>query len=102
MNSTLPIAALQHPCGPDPLHNLELSCDLIVQAAQQGAALIVLQELHRSIYFCQTEEVDCFEVNVVGSIVHEKKVEMIQPWIEATSRRHEDIAGVADSHLDGS
>ncbi|MEO1269087.1 MAG: carbon-nitrogen hydrolase [Myxococcota bacterium] len=62
MNSTLPIAALQHPCGPDPLHNLELSCDLIVQAAQQGAALIVLQELHRSIYFCQTEEVDCFDL----------------------------------------
>ena len=30
----------------------------IAQAAQQGAQLVVLQELHNSLYFCQTEQTD--------------------------------------------
>lgn len=30
--------------------------------AQQGAELIVLQELHNSLYFCQTENTDCFDL----------------------------------------
>ncbi len=30
--------------------------------AQQGARLIVLQELHNSLYFCQTEDVDKFDL----------------------------------------
>lgn len=34
----------------------------IEQLAQQGAQLIVLQELHNSLYFCQTEDVDCFDL----------------------------------------
>lgn len=29
---------------------------------QQGAELIVLQELHNSLYFCQTENTDCFDL----------------------------------------
>ncbi len=34
----------------------------ISELAQQGAQLIVLQELHNSLYFCQTENVDCFDL----------------------------------------
>lgn len=30
--------------------------------AQQGAELIVLQELHNSLYFCQTENTNCFDL----------------------------------------
>lgn len=30
--------------------------------AQQGAELVVLQELHNSLYFCQTEDTDCFDL----------------------------------------
>ena len=30
--------------------------------ANQGAELIVLQELHNSLYFCQTEDVDLFDL----------------------------------------
>lgn len=33
----------------------------IEQCAQQGAELVVLQELHNSIYFCQVERVDNFD-----------------------------------------
>lgn len=34
----------------------------ITALASQGAELIVLQELHNSLYFCQTENVDCFDM----------------------------------------
>ena len=34
----------------------------IVDLARRGAQLIVLQELHNSLYFCQTESVDNFEL----------------------------------------
>lgn len=32
----------------------------IEECARQGAQLVVLQELHNSLYFCQTENTDCF------------------------------------------
>lgn len=34
----------------------------IEKCAQQGAQLVVLQELHNSLYFCQTEDVDLFNL----------------------------------------
>ena len=34
----------------------------IADCAEQGAELIVLQELHNSLYFCQTEDVDLFDL----------------------------------------
>jgi len=34
----------------------------IEQLASQGAQLVVLQELHRSLYFCQEENVDLFDL----------------------------------------
>lgn len=34
----------------------------IEKLAQQGAELIVLQELHNSLYFCQTEDTDVFDL----------------------------------------
>ncbi|WP_165021069.1 carbon-nitrogen hydrolase [Dysgonomonas sp. ZJ279] len=36
--------------------------DKIQQAAKQGAQLIVLQELHNSLYFCQIEDPDIFDL----------------------------------------
>ena len=34
----------------------------IADLAKQGAQLIVLQELHNSLYFCQTEDVNLFDL----------------------------------------
>lgn len=34
----------------------------IAEAAAQGAQLVVLQELHNSLYFCQTEDTDLFDL----------------------------------------
>jgi N-carbamoylputrescine amidase len=42
--------------------NMAKSIAGIRDAASQGAQLVVLQELHRSLYFCQTEDVDVFDL----------------------------------------
>ena len=42
--------------------NMHRLANGITQLAQQGAELIVLQELHNSLYFCQIESVDNFNL----------------------------------------
>ncbi|NDW10501.1 carbon-nitrogen hydrolase [Dysgonomonas sp. 520] len=42
--------------------NIENLSAKIRQAAKQGAELVVLQELHNSLYFCQTEDTDVFDL----------------------------------------
>lgn len=42
--------------------NMARLAEGIVQLAQRGAQLVVLQELHNSLYFCQVESVDNFEL----------------------------------------
>lgn len=42
--------------------NMQRLAEKITALASQGAELIVLQELHNSLYFCQTENVDCFDM----------------------------------------
>ncbi len=42
--------------------NMTRLAEGIVDLARRGAQLIVLQELHNSLYFCQTESVDNFEL----------------------------------------
>ena len=50
------VGLIQTSCGPDPSANLEKTLGLIGEAARQGAQIICLQELFRSLYFCQTED----------------------------------------------
>lgn len=59
--STLRVAALQHTCGNDRTANLNTSVQMIREAARQGAQLMVLQELHTGLYFCQNEDPDLFD-----------------------------------------
>ena len=42
--------------------NMTRLAEGIVDLARRGAQLIVLQELHNSLYFCQTESVDNFDI----------------------------------------
>ena len=53
---------IQQPCGDDRAANLERTIADIRDAAQQGAQLVLLQELHTSRYFCQTEDTRCFDL----------------------------------------
>ncbi|MBT0858523.1 N-carbamoylputrescine amidohydrolase [Campylobacter coli] len=41
---------------------IEKTCEFIEQAAKQGAELVCLGELHQSEYFCQSENVDFFNL----------------------------------------
>lgn len=56
------IGIIQHKCVKEIEKNLLHMEDGIREAARQGAELVVLQELHNSLYFCQTESTDCFDL----------------------------------------
>ncbi len=58
----LKIALIQHHCTDDVRHNLDYIEDQITQAAAAGAQLVLLQELHNSVYFCQSENADYFDL----------------------------------------
>lgn len=59
---TLNVALVQQFCGEDKAENLAKSCAAIRAAAVRGAGLVVLQELHATPYFCQTEETRFFDL----------------------------------------
>ena len=58
----LRIGFLQQHNTADIKHNIERLADGIADLAGRGAQLIVLQELHNSLYFCQEELVDNFDL----------------------------------------
>ena len=64
MNSpaNLTVALVQQSNSDNAEQNMAKSIAGIRDAASQGAQLVVLQELHRSLYFCQTEDVDVFDL----------------------------------------
>ena len=55
---TLKVGLVQQSCGQDIKANIEKLQNNIRECARQGAQLVVLQELHNSVYFCQTEEAE--------------------------------------------
>lgn len=62
MSDTLRVGLVQHACSEDLNANLERSLDGIRAAAAKGAKLVLLQELHRSRYFCQHEDTSLFDL----------------------------------------
>ena len=62
MTKPLHVALVQHSNSADLAHNFAKTQDGIRKAAAKGAQLVVLQELHRSLYFCQTEDTDLFDL----------------------------------------
>ena len=62
MNRHLHLALIQHPCGADRTANIATSEAAIRKAAAKGAQLILLQELHTSLYFCQQEGAATFDL----------------------------------------
>ena len=68
----LRVALVQQPCSADLADNMQRLCSHIREAAEKGAQLIVLQELHNTPYFCQTEMVDNFDLaeTIPGPTTH--------------------------------
>jgi N-carbamoylputrescine amidase len=58
----LRVGIVQHACVDDTTANLRTSEAAIRAAAEQGAQLVLLQELHTSLYFCQHESTDLFDL----------------------------------------
>lgn len=56
------VALIQMSCTTNVEFNLQKLAKGIAQAAQRGAELVVLQELHNTPYFCQTENPDLFDL----------------------------------------
>ena len=61
MNPLLKVGLVQQACTEDYTHNLAATESGLRQAAAQGARLVLLQELHTGVYFCQTEDTRRFD-----------------------------------------
>ncbi len=62
MKRTIRVGMIQQSCIPDIKMNLEKIHRNIAAVAQAGAQLVVLQELHNTPYFCQTENTEMFDL----------------------------------------
>ena len=62
MNRTIKTGLVQAAIGPDVEANKKLLAERLMFCQKQGAELVVLQELHNSLYFCQTEDVSAFNL----------------------------------------
>lgn len=87
----LKIGFLQQHNTADMVNNIERLCDGIRDLARRGAELIVLQELHNSLYFCQVECVDNFDfaepipgpsTQIFGSLARELGVVIVASLFE--------------------
>ncbi|MBQ4858535.1 carbon-nitrogen hydrolase [Pseudoalteromonas sp. MMG007] len=87
----LNVALVQQSNSDNAEQNMAKSIAGIRNAAQQGAQLVVLQELHRSLYFCQTEDVDVFDLaetipgpssNTLGELAKELGIVIVASLFE--------------------
>ncbi len=62
MNNKLKVGLIQQSCTADVAANMQKLAANIADVAAKGAQLVVLQELHNSLYFCQVESVDNFDL----------------------------------------
>ncbi|WP_406663101.1 carbon-nitrogen hydrolase [Gallaecimonas sp. GXIMD1310] len=92
--TTLNVGLVQHACTGDLAANMAKSIEGIRDAADSGAQLVVLQELHRSLYFCQTEETALFDLaepipgpstEVLGALAKELGVVIVASLFEKRS-----------------
>lgn len=58
----LRVAAVQQACDSNKESSLATTERLVREAASGGAQLVVLQELHATLYFCQTEDTAVFDL----------------------------------------
>ena len=62
MSKTLTVGLVQETASDNRDANLAKMLDGVRAAAQRGAKLVLLQELHNSLYFCQTEDTAMFDL----------------------------------------
>lgn len=62
VSNILRVGIVQQKCSADVKANKEKIAANVADVAARGAQLVVLQELHNSLYFCQVENTDNFEL----------------------------------------
>lgn len=91
LKATLQVGLVQQSCTADLAANIEKTIAQIRIAAQQGAELVVLQELHRGLYFCQQENADLFDLaetipgpstQVLGALAKELNIVIVASLFE--------------------
>ena len=60
--NTITVGLVQMTCAPEPAVNMKKAIARIGEAAKRGAQVVCLQELFRSQYFCQTEDIELFKL----------------------------------------
>jgi N-carbamoylputrescine amidase len=85
------LGLVQMRCGEKPADNLDKAVERIRRAARDGADVVCLQELFRSRYFCQSEDVERFRLaepipgpttKVLAKIARERKVVIVASLFE--------------------
>ena len=107
------VAVIQQQNTADLDANLARSMDKIREAAAQGAQLVMLQELHRSLYFCQSEDTAMSDLaetvpgpstDALGALARELQVVIVASLFEkrATGLYHNTAVVLeSDGHLAG-
>ena len=88
------LALIQHSFKGDKQSTIDFTLESIAKAAQKGANLVALQELHTSEYFCQREDTrflryaDCFrrEVEIFSKCAKQNKVVLVTSLFEKRAR----------------
>lgn len=85
------IGIIQMSCTANVEDNKQKLALRIAEAAQQGAQLVVLQELHNSLYFCQTEDTNLFDLaepipgpstDFYGALARQHKIVLVTSLFE--------------------
>src|ERR1700716_1213653 len=89
--NTLRVGLIQMSCDLKPELNLRKAMARIGEAAKRGAQIVCLQELFRSQYFCQTENIELFKLaetvpgpstEVLGRLARQKQIVIIASLFE--------------------
>src|SRR5688572_1051073 len=85
------VGLVQMSCVPEPAVNLKKAIAGINDAAKRGAQIVCLQELFRSQYFCQTEDIELFKLaetipgpstEALGKVARQREVVIVASLFE--------------------
>ena len=101
------VAATQMKCTPDRDENIAKAEGLVKKAAAKGAKIILLQELFETLYFCQTEKPEHFqlatELEKNPAVMHfsrlARELEVVLPisFFEKKNQAHYNTVAVIDA-----
>jgi len=90
-SNVVKVGLIQMNCDQKPEANLKKAIARIGEAAKKGAQIVCLQELFRSQYFCQTEDIELFKLaetipgpttEVLGKLAKQKNVVIMASLFE--------------------